>query len=136
MSGIYGFVSQKGISDPAAMLDRMLGAIPSPGPATRHQWIMEEGFAGLGAAHPASIGEPGHFARDLSRGLCCVFDGVIYRDTGTSGESLVVSDGAKMLLDRYLESGPECLRDINGCFNVAWWDEVARRLILANDRIG
>jgi hypothetical protein len=136
MSGIYGFVSQKGISDPAAMLDRMFGAIPSPGPVTRHQWTMEEGFAGLGAAHPARIGEPGHFARDLSRGLCCLFDGVIYRDTDASGESLVVSDGAKMLLDRYLESGPECLRDINGSFNVAWWDEVARRLILANDRIG
>jgi len=136
MSGMYGFVVQQSISDPVAMLNRMLEAIPSPGPMTKHQWAMGEGFAGLGAVHPASIGEPGHFARDLSRGLCCVFDGVMYRDTGASGESLVVSDGARMLLDRYLESGPECLRDINGSFSVAWWDEKARRLVLANDRMG
>jgi asparagine synthase (glutamine-hydrolysing) len=136
MSGIYGFVVRKGISEPAGMLNRMLKAIQFPEPVIGHQWTAEEGHAGLGAVHPARIGEPGHFAQDLSRGVFCVFDGVIYRDADARAENLVEPDGAALLLRRYLDSGTECLAEMNGSFNVAWWDARAHRLVLANDKIG
>lgn len=136
MSGIYGFASQKNISNPTVTLNRMLEAIQIHGPAIEHQWAAKEGHAGLGAVHPARIGEPGHFAKDLSRGVFCVFDGIIYRDAGAPGENLVEPNGAALLLERYLESGTECLRKVSGSFNVAWWDEKTRRLVLANDKLG
>jgi hypothetical protein len=37
MSGIYGFAAQKGISELATMLNRMLGAIQAPGSTTQHK---------------------------------------------------------------------------------------------------
>lgn len=136
MSGIYGFVVRKGVSEPAGVLNRMLEAIQSPGPVIEHRWTAREGHAGLGAVHPARIGEPGHFAQDLSRGVFCVFDGVVYREEDTGVGNLVEPDGAALLLKRYLESGTECLIEMNGSFNVAWWEARAHRLILANDKIG
>jgi len=136
MSGIYGFAAQKGIPDPLTILNRMQKAIQMPGPALQHQWTAKEGLAGLGAVHPTRIGEPGHFAEDPTHKVYCVFDGVIYRDQGAPGGNLVEPNGAALLLKRYLELGPDCLSEISGSFNVAWWDEKAQRLVLGNDRIG
>lgn len=136
MSGIYGFAAQMGISDPITMLDRMREAIPSPGPSVQHQWAVKEGYVGLGAVHPARIDKSRHFAEDPSARAFCVFDGVIYRDTGADGENCVEPNGAVLLLERYLQSGTECLSEISGSFNVAWWDAKACRLVLANDKLG
>lgn len=136
MSGIYGFAAQKSISDPNIILNRMLEAVQSPGTSIKHQWTAKEGHAGLGAVHPARIGEPGHFAADPTHRVFCVFDGVIYRDASAPGGGWVEPNGAALLLDRYLESGTECLSKVSGSFNVAWWDEKAQRLVLANDKLG
>ncbi len=136
MSGIYGFAAQKDIADPVALLGRMLDAIPVPGPSIQHDWTSRKGRVGLGAIHPARIGEPGHLAEDRSRGMVCVLDGVVYRDADAPGENLVEPDGAAFLLARYLESGAECLSQVSGSFNVAWWDDKAQRLVLANDKLG
>jgi asparagine synthetase B (glutamine-hydrolysing) len=40
------------------------------------------------------------------------------------------------MLHRYLDSGVEGLSEISGSFCVAWWDEQAQHLVLANDKIG
>jgi asparagine synthase (glutamine-hydrolysing) len=53
-----------------------------------------------------------------------------------NGENPVEPNGAELLLRHYLERGTQNLEDINGSFNVAWWDEKACRLILANDKLG
>ena len=136
MSGIYGFAAQRGISDPTTMLNRMFKALPSHGPVIKHQWTEQEGHAGLGVVHPARIGAPGHFAQELAHRVFCVFDGVIYRDAPAHEENLVEPNGAALLLERYLKSGTECLSEISGSFNVAWWDDEAGRLVLANDKLG
>lgn len=148
MSGIYGFAAQRTVSEPAKVLSRMCEAIRPPTPAKDHQWTGRDGRAGLGAMHPARLGEPGHFAQDLSHRVFCVFDGTIYRaDTehppdafcpheNVPGANLARSDGADFMLQRYLESGVEDLSDISGSFCVAWWDEKAQHLVLANDKMG
>ena len=137
MSGIYGFAARKGVSSPSLMLNRMLKAIPpTPGSSSQHQWMAKTGHVGLGAFHPARIGDPGHFAQDLANGISCAFDGVIYRDAKAHEENLVEPRGAALFLERYLRSGTECLNEISGSFNVALWDEKARRLVLANDKMG
>jgi asparagine synthase (glutamine-hydrolysing) len=137
MSGIYGFVAQQGTSDPSVLLSRMCEAHSSPRPSVQRQWTSQEGYAGLGAIHPACLGGSPHFAESPSAGGArCVFDGVTYCDPGAQGNTLLEPDGAALLLKRYLKAGIECLQKIDGSFNVAWWDEKARRLVLANDKLG
>jgi hypothetical protein len=114
----------------------MLEALPTPEPMAHRQWTTSDGRAGLGTTHSARVGRPAHFAQDLTHRVTCVFEGVIYPDTGAPGEHLIETDGAAFMLRRYLESGTDCLGETNGSFNVAWWDEKRDRLVLANDKVG
>jgi asparagine synthase (glutamine-hydrolysing) len=136
MSGIYGFAAPKGISDPEALLRKMDGAVPCPGPVVKHEWTDKAGYVGLGALHPTRIGRAGHYAENPSAGVYCIFDGVIYRNGSTAGEGLVELDGASLLLEHYLKSGADRLSQYNGSFVAAWWDDKARRLLVANDKVG
>jgi len=137
MSGIYGFATPNGISGPGILLEKMGEAIPSPGPVVKHEWTDTAGYAGLGALHPTRIGQPGHYAENPAAGVYCVFDGVIYRNASSAArESQVEPDGAALLLEHYLKWGADRLSQYNGSFVVVWWDENARRLVVANDKVG
>ncbi|WKZ18951.1 MAG: asparagine synthase-related protein [Candidatus Jettenia sp. CY-1] len=137
MSGIHGFAAHNGVSDPTDILNRMLKAIPSPESSVKYHWATQEGHAGLGTIYPSRTGGSRYFAEDASNGLWCVFDGIIYRDNNDlDREDLIEHDGATLLLEHYLRSGIDCLRKINGSFNVAWWDGKNRRMVLANDKFG
>lgn len=141
MSGIYGFVSYKNISHPIDTLHKMQEAIPFQGPSRKYQWTSEEGRVGLGTIHPIRIGGARYFAQDSIHGIHCIYDGIIYcndsgNGNGNGRRDLVKFDGAAFLLEQYLKSGIDCLKNIIGSFNVAFWDERACRLILANDKLG
>jgi asparagine synthase (glutamine-hydrolysing) len=135
MSGIYGFAVQHCVSDPKIVLKKMREAVPAYGPLVNHQWTSKDGDIGLETLHPTRIGQCGRYAEDRSTGVYCIFDGVIYRASEAAGGELVEPNGAALLLEHYLSSGTEGLDKIDGSFNVAWWDERVRCLVLANDKL-
>jgi asparagine synthetase B (glutamine-hydrolysing) len=137
MSGIYGFCVQNGDFKPEALLNKMKEAVPAQGQTVDAQWTSnKKNIVGLGVRHPTRVNAPGNYAEDPIAGVQCVFDGVIYPHNVSNGGDLIERDGAKYLLSHYLNSGPACVAQLNGSFNVVWWDARSQRLIIANDKIG
>ncbi len=139
MSGIFGFALMKNDSGNIrceSILKRMRQALPVH-TAVNDDWhVSEDGRVGLGAIHAVNIGHPKHFAYDRHNQLVCFLDGYIFSDAQYPKEIAHNKSGAEYLLKRYLEAGPTCVKDISGSFNVAWYDKIKDRLVLATDKIG
>lgn len=71
-----------------------------------------------------------------------VFEGVLFNapDVRARLESLGFlyqsNDPAEVVLNAYLQNGPACLKDLDGDFSFAIWDEQKKKLFLARDRLG
>lgn len=71
-----------------------------------------------------------------------VFDGEIYNcrelrnDLLGRGHIFGTPSDAEVLAHLYEEKGPDFVRDLNGMFSIALWDDGANRLLLARDRTG
>lgn len=81
---------------------------------------------------------------NASRSICIVMEGELYDSgalrrhlpAGHPQKSAREQDDAALILALYERCGWEFIRELNGAFAIAVWDEAARRLTLANDRLG
>jgi asparagine synthase (glutamine-hydrolysing) len=136
MSGIFGFALSKRINGPEKVLDMMSDALPTHGSTKKSQWVGSDGQVGLGVIHPERISIASHSAEDQAQGVYCICEGTIHPKSDLDGEKSKNSKGAELLLKEYLKFDEECIENYSGSFNVAWWDEQRRRLVIANDKIG
>ena len=74
--------------------------------------------------------------------ISLVFNGEIYnyRELREGlldrGHHLQTHSDGETIIHLYEEQGPDCLRELNGMFAIALWDDRAKRLLLARDRAG
>jgi asparagine synthase (glutamine-hydrolysing) len=74
--------------------------------------------------------------------VALVFNGEIYnyrelrRDLLQRGHHFKTHSDGEVIAHLYEEQGPECVRQLNGMFAIALWDDRAKRLLLARDRAG
>ena len=74
--------------------------------------------------------------------ITLVFNGEIYnyrelcRELQERGHHLKTHSDGEAIIHLYEERGVDCLRELNGMFALALWDNRAKRLVLARDRAG
>jgi asparagine synthase (glutamine-hydrolysing) len=143
MCGICGklfFDSEQKVT--AEQLDRMLSAISHRGPDGHGKYL--RGPLGLGHTRLAII--------DLSTGdqpmpnedelIWLTYNGEIYnfrelrQELICKGHVFRSNSDTEVIVHLYEEYGTECVNRLRGMFAFALWDDAARTLFLARDRVG
>ncbi|MGH9775348.1 MAG: asparagine synthase (glutamine-hydrolyzing) [Candidatus Acidiferrales bacterium] len=143
MCGICGQLNLSGEPVAQAVIESMMATIRHRGPDS--QGLFVHGPVGLGHLRLSIIdlsdaGRQPMKSRDGSKWI--IFNGEIYnyaelrRALELKGESFRSSSDTEVLLRLYERLGPACLEKLEGMFAFAVWDDSARTLFLARDRIG
>lgn len=141
VSGLVGFVKPAASTEDAeALVTRMVAWLEPqlrPRTSTHHETGVGLGHVGLGL--PGS--EP-RLAWSADETLCLAFAGELH-DVATherlwdqAGQAQPSRSPADLALRLYQRVGESFVEQCNGVFALALWDRRARRLILANDRLG
>ena len=143
MCGICGklyFDSEQKVT--AEQLDRMMGAISHRGPDGQGKYLA--GPVGMGHTRLAII--------DLSTGrqpmanenekIWLVYNGEVYNfhelreELIRKGHIFRSSSDTEVIIHLYEEYGTECASRLRGMFAFSLWDDAAKTLFLARDRVG
>ena len=123
-------------------LVQMLALIRHRGPDQFGIYLDQQ--AGLGSAR-LSIIDLSHGQQPISNendSLWIVFNGEIFNyielrsEMERRGHTFTTTTDTEVILHLYEDSGPDCLRRLNGQFALAIWDATRRELFLARDRLG
>lgn len=134
MSGICG-ISQSGRIVEATAIEPMLAAIALPGESGCAQTRGD--FAALGAARRWSFQQVGAIP-----GVRLAVDAELYNRQELSKLAGIAADLdsptslAELLAHLYAQRGMGFVELLDGAFSIALWDERARKLVLAIDRLG
>ncbi len=149
MCGIAGFVERRGAqatherqASAVAALDRMCRVIAHRGPDDQGMMVRDGVALGmrrlsiidLAGGHQPISGEDGS--------VTTVFNGEIYnyrelqRDLEARGHRFQTHSDTEAIVHAYEEYGPACVKLFRGMFAFAVWDERARKLFVARDRVG
>jgi len=143
MCGIVGiYNSAESLKSPEALLRRMLARIEYRGPDESGIYINKH--AALGSVRLSIIdilsGQQPLSSEDGKYWI--VFNGEIFNyielkaDLKRLGYNFRTECDTEVLLDAYLEYGPECLNRLNGQFVFAIWNNEKKELFMARDRVG
>jgi asparagine synthase (glutamine-hydrolysing) len=141
MCGIAGKVSLRG-DVPAGVVEEMCARQVHRGPDSRG--IHRSNGVALGIQRLRIIdletGDQPIYNED--RSVAVVLNGEIYNfrelrsELERRGHSFYTRTDTEVIAHLYEERGPDLVKELNGMFSLAVWDERRRRLLLVRDRVG
>lgn len=141
MPGIVGFIRrQHDIATNTTTLQKMARAL-EPGDRFRHELDAGHAFA-LGRVTLGIVNAQPQPLWNQQQTVCIVMEGELYdtdplrRRLRQSGYMLDDEGDVSLLLSLYENDELDLVRELNGNFIAAIWDQEARRLLLINDRLG
>jgi|SRR5579863_6253280 len=142
MCGIAGILNFNGERADPALLQRMSEMIHHRGPDD--SGIFASGPAGLAHTRLSIIDRAGgrQPMHDAEKTLWITFSGEIFnyrelrRELIAKGYRFTTQSDTEVVMHLYREKGDECVRDFNGQWAFAIWDERRQRLFLSRDRVG
>lgn len=143
MCGIAGIYQTDGSPVEAAALHRMTEIIAYRGPDGFGHWHNAGGQLALGHRRLSilDLSTAGHQPMHYM-GLTITFNGEIYNykevreQLKAKGYQFKTGSDTEVLLAAYHHKGKECLKDLDGMFAFAIWDESRQELFCARDRFG
>ena len=147
MCAISGIIRFGGLdTEPTIPARKMAAALKRRGPDDDGYYISPKSEAllvhtRLAVIDPENGAQPMFYAEG-GRKLALVYNGELYNTAElralleARGHKFSANTDAEAVLRAYAEWGADCLSRMNGIFAFAVWDEAARRLFIARDRIG
>lgn len=144
MCGICGKIANRGELTPsdAGLVARMIEALRHRGPdgsGQRTYGAASLGHVRLSIIDLATGGQP---MLSEDEHICVVFNGEIYNFRELRlrleqlGHQFASQSDTEVIIHAYEQYGEGCLQHFRGMFAFALWDERARKLFLARDRLG
>ena len=143
MCGIAGIYQLDGSSVEDRTLHQMTDVISYRGPDGFGYWFNENHAVGFGHRRLSILDlseagrQPMHYM-----GLTITFNGEIYnyielrKELQDKGYVFKTNTDTEVLLAAYHHKGKDCLKDLDGMFSFAIWDEARKDLFAARDRFG
>ena len=142
MCGVAGILESKGSSADRDALRTMIDLVQHRGPD--ESGIYAHGPVGLAHARLSIIDlatgqQPMHNA---DRSLTITFNGEIFnyielrKSLESRGHRFATTSDTEVILHAYEDKGPDCVRDFNGQWSFAIWDEGKQELFISRDRLG
>lgn len=147
MCAISGIIRFGGLdTEPTIAARKMAAALKRRGPDDDGYYISPKSEAllvhtRLAVIDPENGAQPMLYA-DGGRKLALVYNGELYNTAElralleARGHKFSTNTDTEAVLRAYAEWGADCLSRMNGIFAFAVWDEAARSLFIARDRIG
>jgi asparagine synthase (glutamine-hydrolysing) len=145
MCGIAGIFAYGAAALDPAHLVAMRDAMTHRGPDDAGLWINERGTTGLAHRRLSIIDLSPDGRQPMANEdgtVVITFNGEIYnyRDKRPAlvraGHHFRSQSDTEVIVHLYEELGPGCVHELDGMFAFAVWDERARRMVLARDRLG
>jgi asparagine synthase (glutamine-hydrolysing) len=148
MCGIAGFILTRRLPDAEHRLRAMADSIRHRGPDGEGLFLdgFADGISQVGLAHRRlAIIDLATGTQPMvhqSAGVTLVYNGEIYnfdllrRELEARGHRFRTKSDTEVLLNAYVEWGPDCVSRLRGMFAFAIWDHPRSRLLLARDQFG
>jgi len=142
MCGIVGAFYKRGKNRDKLLARQMADCISHRGPdddGFYDDGDIEFGFKRLSIIDLVTGHQP-IFNEDHSKVI--IFNGEIYNylelrpELEKAGHRFTTNTDTEVILHLYEEKGTECLKELNGMFAIAIWDNVTKTLFIARDRLG
>ena len=140
MPGVFGFHRDLPQAQSIAQLTRMAHALETE-PRFHTDLHAEDGI-GLGRVSLRLLNPEPQPSWNEDKSVCLVMEGEIFGQKEIRGRLLEqghrfqTGSHSELIVHLYEEAGEDFASTLNGSFIVALWDRRARRLVIANDRMG